>query len=240
MHAAALDVHELTKRYGAAAAVDRLTFTVPYGRVTGFLGPNGAGKSTTLRMILGLVRPTEGGSTIAGRQHHELKDPACTVGALLDTEQFHPGRSGRNHLRTLTAAAGLPDSRVDEVLDLVELSGADRRRAGEYSLGMRQRLGIAAALLGNPEVLVLDEPANGLDPAGMRWLRAFLRDFARRDRAVLVSSHQLGEVAQMADDVIVIAHGRLVTHRSVQELTNDQRSLEDVFFELTDRQEVSR
>jgi ABC-2 type transport system ATP-binding protein len=228
-----LAVQGLTKRYGDVVAVDHLTFSVPPGKVTGFLGPNGAGKSTTLRMVLGLVRATAGTSAIAGHRYDELRDRSRVVGALLDTEQFHPGRSGRNHLRTLTAAAGLPDRRVDEVLDTVRLSGAADKRVGAYSLGMRQRLGIAAALLGDPEVLVLDEPANGLDPAGMRWLRTFLREFAEQGRTVFVSSHQLGEVAQMADDVVVIADGRLVVQQSVRQLTGDARSLEEVFFDLT-------
>jgi ABC-2 type transport system ATP-binding protein len=233
-----VEVQGLTKTYRGTVAVDDLTFSVPPGKVTGFLGPNGAGKSTTLRMVLSLVRPTAGTSRIAGYEYGRLPDRTRIVGALLDTEQFHPGRSGRNHLRALTPAAGLPDSRVDEVLAEVELVGAADRRVGAYSLGMRQRLGIAAALLGDPQVLILDEPANGLDPAGMRWLRLFLRRLAEQGRTVLVSSHQLGEVAQMADDVVVIAAGRLVAHRSVQELTDDERSLEDVFFELTGHQEA--
>jgi ABC-2 type transport system ATP-binding protein len=231
-----VEVQGLTKRYRGTVAVDDLTFSVPPGKVTGFLGPNGAGKSTTLRMVLGLVRPTAGTSRIAGHEYGRLPDRTRIVGALLSTEQFHPGRTGRNHLRALTPAAGLPDSRVDEVLAEVELVGAADRQVGTYSLGMRQRLGIAAALLGDPQVLILDEPANGLDPAGMRWLRLFLRRRADQGRTVLVSSHQLGEVAQMADDVVVIAAGHLVAHRSVQELTDDDRSLEDVFFELTGHQ----
>ena len=238
MRPAGLDVRGLTKRYGQAVVVDELTFTVPPGRVTGFLGPNGAGKSTTLRMLLGLVRPSAGTSTIGGQEYAQLQNRARVVGALLDTEQFHPGRSGRSHLRVLAAASGTPDSRVDEVLAEVELLGAADKKVGAYSLGMRQRLGIAAALLGDPQVLILDEPANGLDPAGMRWLRLFLRGLAAQGRTVLVSSHQLGEVAQMADDVVVIAAGRLVAQKSVSDLTNDERSLEDVFFELTGHQET--
>jgi ABC-2 type transport system ATP-binding protein len=210
-----LAVRGLTKAYGGQRAVDDLTFTVEPGKVTGFLGPNGAGKSTTLRMVLGLVHPTAGSSTVAGRPYGAHPVPVRAVGALLDTEQFHPGRSGRDALRVLTAASGLPDRRVEEVLAEVELTGAARKKVGHYSLGMRQRLGIAAALLGEPEVLVLDEPANGLDPAGMRWLREFLRGYAERGRTVFVSSHQLGEVAQMADEAVVIARGRLVTVSSV-------------------------
>jgi len=201
----------LTKRYGAVTAVDDLSFTVRAGAVTGFLGPNGAGKTTTLRMVLGLARPTAGGATILGRPFTALPDPARSVGANLEICGMHPGRSGRNHLRALAAIAGLPAARVDEVLELVEMREAANRRAGGYSTGMRQRLGLAAALLGDPEVLVLDEPANGLDPQGIRWLRDFLRGVASEGRTVLVSSHVLAEVQQTVDDVIVINRGRLVT-----------------------------
>ena len=229
----ALEVQGLTKTYGGTTAVDDLSFRVRRGTVTAFVGPNGAGKSTTLRMLLGLARPTAGTAHVLGRRYGELADPARHVGALLDTEQFHPGRSGRGHLLALTAAAGLPDERVDEVLEQVELTTAARKRVGGYSLGMRQRLGIAAALLGDPELLVLDEPVNGLDPAGARWLRALLRSYGERGRTVFVSSHQLSEVALVADEVVVVAHGRLVTHRPTAELTAG-RDLEDVFFELTD------
>lgn len=201
----------LTKRYGAVTAVDDLSFTVRAGAVTGFLGPNGAGKTTTLRMVLGLARPTAGGATILGRPFTALPDPARSVGANLEICGMHPGRSGRNHLRALAAIAGLPAARVEEVLELVEMREAANRRAGGYSTGMRQRLGLAAALLGDPEVLVLDEPANGLDPQGIRWLRDFLRGVASEGRTVLVSSHVLAEVQQTVDDVIVINRGRLVT-----------------------------
>jgi ABC-2 type transport system ATP-binding protein len=200
----------LTKRYGAITAVDDLTFTVRSGAVTGFLGPNGAGKTTTLRMVLGLARPTAGSATILGQPFGELPDPARSVGANLEICGMHPGRSGRNHLRALAAFAGLPSSRVDEVLDIVEMREAADRRAGGYSTGMRQRLGLAATLLGDPEVLVLDEPANGLDPQGIRWLRDFLRAAASEGRTVLVSSHVLSEVQQTVDDVIVIHRGKLV------------------------------
>jgi ABC-2 type transport system ATP-binding protein len=201
----------LTKRYGAVTAVDDLSFEVRAGTVTGFLGPNGAGKTTTLRMILGLARPTAGSATILGRPLIALDDPARSVGANLEICGMHPGRSGRNHLRALAAIGGLPATRVDEVLDLVEMRDAADRRAGGYSTGMRQRMGLAAALLGDPEVLVLDEPANGLDPQGIRWLRDFLRGVASQGRTVLVSSHVLSEVQQTVDDVIVISQGRMVT-----------------------------
>ncbi len=201
----------LTKRYDTVTAVDDLSFSVRSAAVTGFLGPNGAGKTTTLRMVLGLARPTAGSATILGRPFTALPDPARSVGANLEICGMHPGRSGRNHLRALAAIARLPESRVDEVLDLVEMRDAGNRRAGGYSTGMRQRLGLAAALLGDPEVLVLDEPANGLDPQGIRWLRDFLRSVASEGRTVLVSSHVLSEVQQTVDDVIVINRGRMVT-----------------------------
>jgi len=200
----------LTKRYGAVTAVDDLSFEVRAGAVTGFLGPNGAGKTTTLRMVLGLARPTAGRATIFGQPFAALPDPARSVGANLEVCGMHPGRSGRNHLRALAALAALPASRVEEVLDLVEMREAADRRAGGYSTGMRQRLGLAATLLGDPEVLVLDEPANGLDPQGIRWLRDFLRGVASEGRTVLVSSHVLSEVEQTVDDVVVIHRGRLV------------------------------
>jgi ABC-2 type transport system ATP-binding protein len=216
---AAIEAVGLTKRYGGVAAVDDLSFEVREGAVTGFLGPNGAGKTTTLRMILGLARPTSGSSTVTGRPYRQLGDPAHTVGANLEVAGAHPGRSGRDHLRALAAMAKIPRSRVDEVLDLVELSGAAGRRAGKYSMGMRQRLGLAATLLGDPRVLVLDEPANGLDPQGIRWLRDFLRGMAAEGRTVLVSSHVLAEVAQTVDDVVVIHRGRLVDQGPVARLT---------------------
>jgi len=219
MSAAAIETVGLTKRYKSVTAVDDLSFRVREGAVTGFLGPNGAGKTTTLRMVLGLARPSEGTATIQGRRYVELDEPARTVGANLEVAGAHPGRSGRNHLRALAAMAGLPASRVDEVLRLVELESAADRRAGKYSLGMRQRLGLAATLLGDPRVLVLDEPANGLDPQGIRWLRDFLRAMAAEGRTVLVSSHVLAEVAQTVDDVVVIHRGRLVQQGPVQSLT---------------------
>ena len=225
MSAAAIETVGLTKRYKSVTAVDDLSFRVREGAVTGFLGPNGAGKTTTLRMVLGLARPSEGTATIQGRRYVELDEPARTVGANLEVAGAHPGRSGRNHLRALAAMAGLPASRVDEVLGLVELESAADRRAGKYSLGMRQRLGLAATLLGDPQVLVLDEPANGLDPQGIRWLRDFLRAMAAEGRTVLVSSHVLAEVAQTVDDVVVIDKGRLVTAGTLAEVTGGDRAV---------------
>jgi ABC-2 type transport system ATP-binding protein len=216
---AAIETAGLTKRYGPVMAVDDLSFAVREGAVTGFLGPNGAGKTTTLRMILALARPTSGHATVMGRPYRELEHPARTVGANLEVAGAHPGRKGRDHLRALAAMASIPFSRVDEVLRLVELDGAAGRRAGKYSLGMRQRLGLAATLLGDPEVLILDEPANGLDPQGIRWLRDFLRGMAAEGRTVLVSSHVLAEVAQTVDDVVVIHRGKLVDQGPVSRLT---------------------
>jgi ABC-2 type transport system ATP-binding protein len=215
----AIDTVGLTKRYGSVTAVDDLTFSVREGAVTGFLGPNGAGKTTTLRMILALARPSAGHATVLGQPYAKLDEPARVVGANLEIAGAHPGRNGRDHLRALAAMAGLPRSRVEEVLKLVELEGAAGRRAGKYSLGMRQRLGLAATLLGDPRVLVLDEPANGLDPQGIRWLRDFLRGMAAEGRTVLVSSHVLAEVAQTVDDVVVIHRGRLVEQGPVSRLT---------------------
>jgi ABC-2 type transport system ATP-binding protein len=214
-----LEVRDLTKRFGTNVAVDGLTFTARPGKVLGFLGPNGAGKTTTLRMLLGLTLPTSGTATVNGRPYRELDDPVEQVGAVLEGPQFHPGRTGRNHLRVLAAAAGLPRSRVDEVLRLVELDGAGRKRVKGYSLGMRQRLSLASALLGDPRALVLDEPANGLDPQGIRWLRDFLRAQGADGRAVLVSSHVLAEISQTVDEVLVISRGRLVAQGSLEELT---------------------
>jgi ABC-2 type transport system ATP-binding protein len=215
----AIETVGLTKRYGSVTAVDDLSFSVRDGAVTGFLGPNGAGKTTTLRMILALARPSAGHATVLGQPYAQLDEPARTVGANLEIAGAHPGRSGRDHLRALAAMAGLPPSRVDEVLRLVELDDAADRRAGKYSLGMRQRLGLAATLLGDPRVLILDEPANGLDPQGIRWLRDFLRGMAAEGRTVLVSSHVLAEVAQTVDDVVVIHRGRLVDQGPVSRLT---------------------
>ena len=216
--AAAVEVRGLSKRFGATLAVDDLSFSVEAGRIVGFLGPNGAGKTTTLRALLGLVRPTAGTATIEGRSYADLQRPAATVGAVLDGGMLHPGRRGRDHLRALALASGVAGDRVERVLELVGMQGAAQRRAGGYSLGMRQRLGLAAALLGDPQVLVLDEPANGLDPQGIRWLRDFLRSLASEGRAVLVSSHVLAEVAQTADEVVVIHRGRSVVQATLSEL----------------------
>jgi ABC-2 type transport system ATP-binding protein len=215
----AVRAESLTKRFGEITAVDDLSFELEPGTITGFLGPNGAGKTTTLRMVVGLMAPTGGRALVFGRPYVELSQPSRRVGAALEAAEFHPGRSGRDHLRMLAEAVDLPRSRVEEVLRLVELEGAARRRVKTYSLGMRQRLGLAAALLGDPELLILDEPANGLDPAGVRWLRDFLRDFAAGQRTVLISSHVLAEVAQTVDDVIIINHGKLVAEASLEELT---------------------
>jgi ABC-2 type transport system ATP-binding protein len=216
---ARIEISHLTKRFGSFTAVDDLSFVVEPGRITGFLGPNGAGKTTTLRMALGLVRATSGSVTIDGQDYRELADPLRTVGAALEATSFHPGRSGRDHLRVLAAAGGFPDARVDELLELTGIPAFARRRAGAYSLGMRQRLALAAALLGDPQVLILDEPANGLDPEGIRWLRGFLSRLSREQgKTILVSSHLLQEVAQTVDDVVIIANGRLVREGSMAEL----------------------
>jgi ABC-2 type transport system ATP-binding protein len=206
---AAIEFQGLSKRFGKVEAVRDLSFSVRSGRVTGFLGPNGAGKSTTLRMLLGLVRPNAGQASFGGIAYEQLPHPSGHVGAVLEEASFHPGRSGRNHLRVLAAAGGHADARVDEVLEQVGLAAAANRRVKGYSMGMRQRLAIAAALLGDPEVLILDEPTNGLDPPGIRWMRDLVRAEAARGRAVLVSSHLLSEVAQSVDDVVVISHGVL-------------------------------
>ena len=206
---AAIEIDGISKRFGSVQAVSDLSFEVEAGRVTGFLGPNGAGKSTTLRILLGLVHPNGGNATFDGRKFEELPEPSAEVGAVLEEASFHPGRTGRNHLRILAAAGGHPASRVQEVLELVGIAGAGNRRVKGYSMGMRQRLAIAAALLGDPEVLILDEPANGLDPPGIRWMRELLRSEAGRGRAVLVSSHLLSEVAQSVDDIVVISRGEL-------------------------------
>jgi ABC-2 type transport system ATP-binding protein len=228
-----VSVRSLTKRYGEMLAVDEISFSLEAGTVTGFLGPNGAGKTTTLRVLLGLAEPTAGEALVFGQRYRELERPIERVGAVLESTDFHPSRSGRDHLRTLALAAELPLGRVEEVLEVVELSGAAKRRVKTYSLGMRQRLGLASALLGDPELLILDEPANGLDPAGVRWLRTFLQTFAAQGRTVLVSSHLLAEVAQTVNRVLIIDRGRLLAAGSLEELTRDRRSLEDVYLELT-------
>lgn len=215
---AAIEIRGLSKRFGSILAVDDLSFAVARGTVTGFLGPNGAGKTTTLRMLLGLVEPTCGTATIEGRPYRELVDPLHRVGAILEASSFYPGRTARNHLRVHALAGGVGSKRVEAVLELVGLVGAADRRVGGFSLGMRQRLGLATALLGDPEVLILDEPANGLDPEGVRWLREFLRGFADAGRSVLVSSHILAEVAQMVDNVVILDRGRMVAHASLEQL----------------------
>lgn len=213
-------VRDLTKTFGAVRAVDHLSFEVRPGRVTGFLGPNGAGKTTTLRMLLGLVRPTAGTATIGGRRYEELTAPQRVVGAALEAASFHPGRTARDHLRVLAPQARVDDARCDEVLGIVGLADVAGRRTGGFSLGMRQRLGLATTLLADPRVLVLDEPANGLDPEGIRWLRDFLRYLAAEGRTVLVSSHVLSEVQQTVDDVVIIARGRLVHASPLAELAS--------------------
>ena len=229
----ALSATNLTKRYGAVVAVDDLTFALEPGTITGFLGPNGAGKTTTLRLLLGLAEPTAGTGLVFGLPYRELADPIRRVGAVLESGDFDPGRSGRNHLRTLAIAGGIGDERVDEVLALVELTAAADRAVRTYSLGMRQRLGLAAALLGDPELLVLDEPGNGLDPAGMHWLRGFLRQFARSGRTVLISSHVLAEIAQTVDSVLILSQGRLVATRRMAELETAPDALESLYLERT-------
>jgi ABC-2 type transport system ATP-binding protein len=214
-----LEVRNLSKRFGKTLAVDDLSFGVEAGRVTGFLGPNGAGKTTTMRALMGLLEPSAGEALVEDRRPAEMSEPLRTIGTALEATAFHPDRSGRNHLRTLAVAGGIPDSRVDEVLEVVELGDAAGRRVKGYSLGMRQRLALAAALLGEPRILILDEPANGLDPQGVRWLRDLLRAQAAEGRTVLVSSHLLAEVAQTADELIVIRGGRLVAKTSLEEFT---------------------
>ncbi len=229
-----VSVRGLTKHFGSVRAVQELTFEVPSGQVTGFLGPNGAGKTTTLRMALGLVRPTAGDALIGGRRYAELAQPRRVVGAVLEATSFHPGRRARDHLRVLAQPVGVPAGRVDEVLELVGLTEAADRRVSGYSLGMRQRLGLASALLGDPEVLILDEPANGLDPAGIAWLRDLLRKEAKNGRAILVSSHVLSEVAQTVEQVVIVHEGRLRFAGPLDSLGED--SLETAFLNLTGAQ----
>ncbi len=213
-----IEIAGLTKRFGSFTAVDELSFTVEPGRITGFLGPNGSGKTTTRRMLWGLARPSAGTATIDGRTYRDIADPLSVVGSALEATNFHPGRSGRDHLRVLATVAGVPDRRVDELLELVGIPAAARSRAGGYSMGMRQRLGLAGALIGDPQVIILDEPANGLDPEGIRWLRGFLRHLATEGRTLLISSHMLSEVEQTVDDVVIIANGRRVAAGTVAEL----------------------
>jgi len=228
-----IEVCDLTKRYGATLAVDSLSFAVRPGIVTGFLGPNGSGKSTTMRLILGLDSPDAGQARIGGRRYRDLRWPLREAGALLEAKQFHPGRSARAHLAALAASNAIGRRRVDEVLDVVDLAGAAGRRAGTFSLGMAQRRGIAAAVLGDPPVLLLDEPVNGLDPAGIHWIRDLLKTMAGQGRVVFVSSHLISEVALMAEHLVVIGQGRLLADTSVAGLSAGAASLEDAFLQLT-------
>ena len=228
----AIEIQGLTKTYAETRAVDDLSFSARRGRVTGFLGPNGAGKTTTLGMLLGLVRPDSGTARIDGRAYRDLDDPAGSVGALLDPTLGHQRQSGRTHLRVIAAATGRDDERVEDVLQEVGLADAAGKRLGAYSMGMRQRLALATALLGDPEALVLDEPANGLDPAGIRWLREWLRTFADSGGCAMVSSHQLAELARSVDDIVVIAHGQLRAAGAYDDVIGE-RDLEEVYLELT-------
>jgi len=232
-----IQAHGLIKSFGSVRAVDDLSFGVERGSVTGFLGPNGAGKTTTLRVLLGLVAPDAGTVTVDGRAYADLPEPLHQVGAVLEASSFHPGRTARNHLRIQALAAAVDPGRIDEVLDLVQLTSAAGRRIGGFSLGMRQRLSLATALLADPEILILDEPANGLDPEGVHWLRGLLRGFAAEGGTVLVSSHMLAETAQTVDSVVIIDHGRLVTQSPLASLTV-RGDLEDVFLQLTGRSPV--
>ena len=225
---APVEVRDLSKRFGSVLAVDHLSFDIEAGRVTGFLGPNGAGKSTTLRALLGLVRPTTGTATFDGVRYEQLERPSTKVGAVLEDASFHPGRTARNHLRVLAETGEHPFERVDAVLADVGLTEAANRRVGGYSMGMKQRLGIAAALLGDPEVLILDEPTNGLDPPGIAWMRGLVRDEAARGRAVLISSHLLAEVAQSVDDVVVIAKGELRARGTLEAVLGGDEGLSTI------------
>ena len=228
-----LTVEHLTKRYGNVIAVDDLSFALEPGTITGFLGPNGAGKTTTLRLLLGLAEPSAGTARVLGLRYRELEQPMRRVGAVLESGDFDPARSGRNHLRVLALAGEVGFARVDEVLELVELTAAADRAVRTYSLGMRQRLGLAGALLGDPELLILDEPGNGLDPAGMHWLRGFVRQFAQSGGTVLISSHVLAEVAQTVDSVLILNDGQLVATRALADLDLAPAALEALYLELT-------
>ncbi|TGO04466.1 ABC transporter ATP-binding protein [Serinibacter arcticus] len=235
---APIEVRGLTKTFGGVTAVQDLSFDVRPGRVTGFLGPNGSGKTTTLRVLLGLVAPTAGTATIGGRAYRDLTDPLRTVGAALEAASFHPGRTARNHLRIQAMADGIDLARVQQVLDAVGMSEYADRRVGGYSMGMRQRLGLAGALLGDPGVLVLDEPINGLDPEGIRWIRSFLRSLAAQGRTVIVSSHMLGEVQQSVDDVVIIANGVLVRSGTIADLEAENPPV--VLVDAPDRDALAR
>jgi ABC-2 type transport system ATP-binding protein len=230
-----ITVSHLTKSYAGRTVVDDLSFELTPGRVTGFVGPNGAGKSTTMRMMVGLARPDAGEVSYAGAAYAELPDPARTIGVVLDARAMHPGRTARNHLRAMAALSDLPVARVDEVLHVVGLDGAAHQRVGGFSLGMRQRLAIAGALLGNPKVLMLDEPANGLDPDGIRWLRTMLTGFAERGGTVFVSSHFIAELATFAHDLVIVGDGRLITAEPLAVTLERDRSLslEDIVLDLT-------
>lgn len=234
-----IKISKLAKRYGPTLAVNGFDFTARPGRVTALLGPNGAGKTTTLRILLGLARPDSGTATVGGRPYAELSDPLRTVGALLEGDSVHPARSGRTHLRAHAILAGVLDHRVDEVLDMVDLAAAADRKTGGYSQGMRRRLGLASALLADPEMVVADEPQGGLDPQGIRWMRDLMRSLADDGRTVLLSSHLLGEVAQVADDVIIVDRGRMVRQGPLAELVGSGEPgvagvrLEALFLELT-------
>jgi ABC-2 type transport system ATP-binding protein len=228
-----VEARGLTKNFGQMTAVRAVTFTAPAGKITAFLGPNGSGKTTTLRMVLGLVRPTAGQALIGGVPYGRLARPRHTVGALLESTGFHPGRRARDHLRVLAAASGIPDTRVDQILAQVDLAAHGRRRVRQFSLGMRQRLGIAAALLGDPQVLLFDEPANGLDPAGHAWLRGLLRRLADEGRTVLMASHLLSEVTQTADHVLIVSAGQLRFAGPLREIGATNEALESAFLDLT-------
>lgn len=229
----AISFDSLVKQYGKQSAVNNLSATVQAGRITGFLGPNGAGKSTTLRCLVGLAKPTSGEAKILGRNYRELENPLQKVGTVLDSRGFHPALSGKKNLQVVAAAAGIADSRVDEVLELVELTQAAKKKMKNYSLGMKQRLSLAGAILGNPEILILDEPANGLDPAGIAWLRKFLRGLAEQGRTILVSSHQLAEMQNTVDDVIIINHGKLIASGPIKDVIGGG-TLEEAFLRLTE------
>jgi len=228
---AVIEFRELVKKYGSSAAVNNLSAEVQEGRITGFFGPNGAGKSTSLRCLLGLASPTSGDALIKGVHYRDIQNPLREVGAVLDSGGFNQGMSARKSLRIIAATAGISDQRIDEVLDLVELTDAADRRTKGYSLGMKQRLSLAAALLGNPEILVLDEPANGLDPIGIAWLRGFLRDLANKGHTILVSSHQLAEMQHTVDDVLIINNGKLIAEGPIADVSKG-RSLEEAFLDL--------
>lgn len=230
--AIAIEFENLAKRYGKQLAVANLTAQVRSGRITGFLGPNGAGKSTALRCLVGLARPTSGASKILDTPYQQLENPLSRVGTVLDSRGFHPALTGKQNLRVMASAASIAESRVDEVLKLVELTEAANKRVKGYSLGMKQRLAIAGAILGNPEVLILDEPANGLDPAGIAWLRKFLRAMASDGKTILVSSHQLAEMQHTVDDVLIINRGELLAQGTIEEVTQG-KTLEEAFLKIT-------